>query len=63
LLDTDSDFRRAFKVVYTSRGRYRTTRRSVEETIKLARLARELVEAYLEVVSWRGGERVLKLKR
>jgi hypothetical protein len=63
LLDTDSDSRRAFKVIYTSRDRYRTTRRSVEETIKLARLARELVEAYLEVVSWRGEERVLKLKR
>jgi len=54
--------REVFKIIYTSRGRFRTTKRSVEEALRLARLARELSEAYFEVVKWEGERRVLKLK-
>jgi len=56
-------FREIFKIIYSNRSRFRTTRRSVEETLRLARLARELSEAYFEVVEWEGEKRVLKLKK
>ncbi|MEM0015119.1 MAG: hypothetical protein QXS42_00710 [Zestosphaera sp.] len=54
--------RDAFKVVYLSRERFRTTRRDFRESLKLAGLARELSSAYLEVVEWDGWRRVLALK-
>ena len=54
--------RDAFKIVYTTRGRFRTTRRSIVESLRLARLARELAGAYLEVVEWRGEKRALRLR-
>jgi uncharacterized protein (DUF2384 family) len=51
-----------FKLVYTRRG-FRTTRRSIEESTRLAVMARELSQAYLEVVKWGREERILKLKK
>jgi hypothetical protein len=36
-------------------------RRSLEDSLKLASLARELAQAYLEVVEW-GERRVLRLR-
>ncbi len=56
-------FREIFKIIYSSRSRFRTTRRSVEDALRLARLAKELSEAYFEVVEWEGEKRVLKLKK
>jgi len=50
-----------YRYVYTSRGRFRRVRRSLEDSVKLAYLSRELAMAYLEVVEW-GEKRVLKLK-
>lgn len=54
--------REVYKLIYVNRGKYRTTSRSIENSIKLGYLAKELTEYYLEVVEW-GRERVLKLKR
>jgi len=56
-------FREIFKIIYSTRGRFRTTRRSIEDSLRLARLARELVNAYVEVVEWCGERRVLKLRK
>lgn len=39
----------------------RRVRRSIEDSIKLALLAREASELFLEVISWRG-RRILKLR-
>ena len=55
-------FREIFKIVYSTRGRFRTTRR-IEDSLRLARLARELVNAYIEVIEWCGERRVLRLKK
>jgi len=52
-----------FKLIYTRRGRFRTTRRSIEESTRLAAMARELSQVYLEVVEWGREERILKLKK
>jgi hypothetical protein len=60
---TNRGFREVFKLTYIIRGRFRTTKRSIEETLRLARLARELLETYLEVVVWEGEKRVLKLRK
>lgn len=54
--------REVYKLIYVNRGKYRTTSRSIVNSIKLGYLAKELTEYYLEVVEW-GRERVLKLKR
>jgi len=54
--------REVYKLIYINRSRYRTTNRSIENSIRLGYLAKELTEHYLEVVEW-GKERVLKLKR
>uniref|UniRef100_A0A7C5UVA3 Uncharacterized protein n=1 Tax=Ignisphaera aggregans TaxID=334771 RepID=A0A7C5UVA3_9CREN len=54
--------REVYKLIYINRGRYRTTSRSIENSIRLGYLAKELAEYYLEVVEW-GRKRVLKLKR
>lgn len=57
-------FREVFKTVYLtrSRERRRTSRRSVEDLARLAMLGRELLPLYLEVIEWRGFQRVLILK-
>lgn len=54
--------REAFRVVYLSRGRFRTTRRDLHSSLRLGFLARELSNAYLEVVEWQGWKRVLALR-
>ena len=53
--------RELFRYTYLTRGRYRVVRRSLEDSLKLASLARELAQAYLEVVEW-GERRVLRLR-
>jgi len=57
-------FREAFKSAYLMRSssKRRTSRRSVEDLARLAALGRELLPLYLEVVEWRGFQRVLMLK-
>jgi hypothetical protein len=52
-----------FKLIYTRRGRFRTTRRSIDESTRLVAIARELSQAYLEVVEWGREERILRLKK
>ncbi len=54
-------FRRAYKSVYLSRGRYRTTRRDLNKSLKLALLVKEFIPSYLGVVEWSGERRVLKI--
>ncbi|MCC6047121.1 MAG: hypothetical protein LM571_02910 [Desulfurococcaceae archaeon] len=54
-------FRELFRYTYLTRGRYRVVRRSLEDSLKLASLARELAQVYLEVVEW-GERRVLRLR-
>lgn len=54
-------FRELFRYAYLTRGRYRRVRRELGESLKLSSLARELVQAYLEVVEW-GERRVLRLR-
>ncbi|MEM1533197.1 MAG: hypothetical protein QW521_05300 [Desulfurococcaceae archaeon] len=54
--------RDAFRIVYLSRGRFRTTKRDLHSSLKLAGLAKELSNAYLEVVEWQGWRRVLALR-
>jgi len=54
-------FRRAYKTVYLSRGRYRTTRRDLSESLKLASLVKELIPSYLGVVEWSRERRVLRI--
>ena len=56
-------FREIFKIVYSTRGRFRTTRRSIKDSLRLAHLAKELVNTYIEVIEWCGEKRVLKLKK
>jgi len=53
----------AFKVAAKLReGSPRTSRRSIGDVLKLAELAQEAVERYLEVIQWSQEERVLRLK-
>ncbi|MEM2207282.1 MAG: hypothetical protein QXG17_01125 [Sulfolobales archaeon] len=54
--------REAFRAVYLTRGRFRTTRRDLRSSLKLASLARELSSTYLEVVEWCGWRRVVALR-
>jgi hypothetical protein len=60
-LGSTYSFRELFRYTYLTRGRYRVVRRSLEDSLKLASLARELAQAYLEVVEW-GERRVLRLR-
>jgi len=56
-------YREAFKVAAKLReGSPRTSRRSIADVLRLAELAREAAERYLEVVRWDRGERVLRLR-
>lgn len=55
-------FRELFKYSYLSRGRYRVSRRGIENLVRLVRISRELTWAYLEVIEWRGWERTLAVK-
>jgi hypothetical protein len=60
-LGSTYSFRELFRYTYLTRGRYRVVRRSLEDSLKLASLARELAQVYLEVVVW-GERRVLRLR-
>jgi len=60
-LSTDK-IREAFKVVYLSRERYRTTKRDLQSSLRLGALARELSSSYLEVIEWKEWKRVLALR-
>ncbi len=57
-------FREVFKSAYLMRlsDKRRISRRSVEDLARLATLGRELLPLYLEVIEWRGFQRVLMLK-
>jgi len=56
-------YREAFKLAAKLReGSPRTSRRSIEDVLKLAKLAREAAERYLEVIQWGWGKRVLRLR-
>jgi len=56
-------YREAFRLAAKLReGSPRTSRRSIEDVLKLAELAREAVGRYLEVVQWSQEERVLRLR-
>lgn len=62
-IDIDKEkFRELFKRSYLARDRYRISKRSVEDLVKLARIGKELAWAYLEVIEWRGWERKLAVK-
>jgi hypothetical protein len=54
-------FRRVFKVSYVSRGRYRTSRRSIADAVRLGLLAKELTPLYISIVRWDGFERELRV--
>ncbi|WP_440060220.1 hypothetical protein ACSU1N_03525 [Thermogladius sp. 4427co] len=55
-------FREVFKSSYVSRGRYRVSRRNLEDLAKQAKIGRELVPLYLEVVEWQGFKRIIAVK-
>lgn len=55
-------FREVFKISYISRGRYRISKRTSEDLTKQAKIGRELVPLYLEVVEWQGFKRILVVK-
>jgi len=55
-------FRIVYKLSYLLRGRYRTTRRGVEDSVKLGLIAKELAESYIRVVCWDGFKRVLEVE-
>ncbi len=40
----------------------RTTRRSINDTLKIAELARILFEKHFEVISWKREERILRMR-
>lgn len=63
-MSSDARFRGVHKLVYLLRQREkgRTGSRNVRDVLRLAPLARELVDVYIEVVEW-GKNRVLRLKR
>ncbi len=58
----NNKFREVFKISYTSRGRYRTSRRNLDDLVKLAKTGKELIDLYIEVVEWKGFQRVLAIK-
>ncbi len=51
------------KASLTMRGRHRRTSRQVKDSLRLAALAREGFNTYLEVVKACGTERVLRLRK
>ncbi len=51
------------KASLTMRGRHRKTSRRVEDSLRLAALARDGFNTYLEVVKACGTERVLRLRK
>jgi len=56
-------YRGAFKIAARLRvGSQRTSRRSIADVLRLAELAGESAERYLEVIQWSREERVLRLK-
>jgi len=62
MIEIDTElFRKAFRISYSCRGRYRVSRRSISEVVKLGLLARELTYLYLSIARWDGFERELKI--
>lgn len=57
-----SAFRAVYKLSYLLRGRYRTTRRSVGDSIKLGLIAKELAGSYIRVACWSNFNRVLEIE-
>jgi len=56
-------FRDAFKLAARLRGGTpRISRRGVEDVMRLAEAGRRTLNAYIEVVKWGRGERVLRLR-
>lgn len=53
-------FRELYKRSYLMRNRYRKTRRSIEDVIRLGLVARELIDYYIKVVKWDSFDRVLE---
>ncbi len=51
-----------YRLSYISRGRYRTTKRDVKDSIRLGLIARELIGYYVRVVCWSGFNRVLEVE-
>ena len=51
------------KVSLTTRGYHRKTSRELRDSLRLALLARECFNSYLEVVKACGRERVLRLRK
>jgi len=60
-IDCWNVFRVVYRFSYLSRGRYRTTRRGVGDSVRLGLIARELARYYLRVVCWSGFDRVLEV--
>ncbi|MDK6028486.1 hypothetical protein QPL79_03835 [Ignisphaera sp. 4213-co] len=54
-------FREVFKKSYMNRSRYRTSRRNMEDIIRLGLFAKELVSLYFSVVKWNDFDRVLRI--
>lgn len=57
-----SRLRDVFKKSYLMREKYRSTRRSIEESAKLSEFSRLLASSYLEVVEWDKWRRVLRIR-
>lgn len=57
-----SIFKEVYRLSYLFRGRYRTTRRDVKDSIRLGLIARELTGYYVKVVYWSGFDRVLEIE-
>lgn len=54
-------YRKAFVFSYITRGRYRTSRRSIGDVLRLGVLARELTSYYLYIVRWEKFDRILRI--
>ena len=54
-------FRKVFKISYSCRGRYRVSRRSIVDVVRLGLLAKELTPLYISIAKWDGFERELRI--
>lgn len=54
-------YRKAFVFSYITRSRYRTSRRSIGDALRLGVLARELASYYLYIVRWEKFDRILRI--
>ncbi len=65
MITRDDKQREALKKILLLRsrnGRIKTTRRNIDETIRLARIAKFLFNEVFEEVKWEKEERILRLK-